>query len=74
MADGVEEYVAFKSLASAMSVLLLTTNNAGKRPSAAGAARAFAEITANRHEGTWFEAARRITSPNDLGAQMRSTF
>jgi len=72
-ADGVREYVAFKSLASAMSVLLLTSSRPGKRPSATQAARAFAEITANRHEMTWTEAARHISSHNDHGDQLRSS-
>lgn len=60
-ADNVKEYVAFKSLASAMSVLLLAVNRAGRRPSAAEATRAFTEITANRHEKSWTNAARPIT-------------
>lgn len=41
----------FKSLASAMSALL-TRNHPRKQPSAA-VNKAFAEITANRHERTW---------------------
>lgn len=60
--DGVEEYAAFKALTSAMSVLLLTANHPRKRPTAAQAARAFAEITANHHEKTWTRTARRIGS------------
>lgn len=72
VADGVQEYVAFKALASAMSVLLLTGSHPGKRPSATQAARAFAEITANRHETTWTEAAQHIMSHNDHGDQLPS--
>lgn len=49
--DRSKEYVAFKSLASAMSALL-TRNHPRKQPSAAAVNQAFAEITANRHERT----------------------
>ncbi|MEE1820159.1 hypothetical protein PUR59_34755 [Streptomyces sp. SP18ES09] len=61
-ASGVAPYMALKSLSAAMSVLLSSPSQGKGRPTAARAARAFAEITDNRHEMTWIATARAITS------------
>ncbi|MFF9851514.1 hypothetical protein [Streptomyces litmocidini] len=57
----IQPCVAFKSLASAVSVLLGTATRTRRRPSAAMAAHTFREITHNRHEVTWIETARGIS-------------
>ncbi|MFF7443909.1 hypothetical protein [Streptomyces sp. NPDC008122] len=57
----IQPYVAFKSLASAVSVLLGTAPRSRRRPTAAVAARTFREITHNRHEVQWIEAADGIS-------------
>ncbi|MFK0215481.1 hypothetical protein [Streptomyces sp. NPDC090298] len=61
-ASGVAPYMALKSLSAAMSVLLSSPSQGRSRPTAARAARAFAEITDNRHEMSWIATARAITS------------
>ncbi|MGW4851942.1 hypothetical protein ACWEPZ_12030 [Streptomyces sp. NPDC004288] len=61
-ASGVAPYMALKSLSAAMSVLLSSPSQGKGRPTAARAARAFAEITDNRHEMSWIATARAITS------------
>ncbi|MFK0224205.1 hypothetical protein ACIQUL_00430 [Streptomyces sp. NPDC090303] len=61
-ASGVAPYTALKSLSAAMSVLLSSPSQGKGRPTAARAARAFAEITDNRHEMSWIATARAITS------------
>ncbi|MFF9431409.1 hypothetical protein [Streptomyces sp. NPDC014746] len=61
-ASGVAPYMALKSLSAAMSVLLSSPSQGKGRPTAARAARAFAEITDNRHEMSWIATARGITS------------
>ncbi|MFB6628370.1 hypothetical protein ACFCWY_00585 [Streptomyces sp. NPDC056362] len=61
-ASGVAPYAALKSLSAALSVLLSSPSRGKGRPTAARAARAFAEITDNRHEMSWIATARGITS------------
>ncbi|WP_405704657.1 hypothetical protein OG264_00155 [Streptomyces xanthophaeus] len=62
--SGVQPYVAFKSLSTAVSVLLSTTPDTKRRPSVGVAAHNFREITHNRHESAWIDTARRL-APED---------
>ncbi|UUU44264.1 hypothetical protein [Streptomyces sp. NBC_00162] len=57
--SGFQPYVAFKSLSTAVSVLLSTTPNTRRRPTVTLAAHNFREITDNRHEISWIETAQR---------------
>ncbi|MCX5016644.1 hypothetical protein OG765_37620 [Streptomyces sp. NBC_00555] len=59
--SGVQPYVAFKSLSTAVSVLLSTTPNTRRRPTVTLAAHNFREITDNRHEISWIETAQRFS-------------
>ncbi|MEU9736415.1 hypothetical protein [Streptomyces sp. NPDC048002] len=58
--SGARPYQAIKTLSAATSVLLNTAPRKRSRPSATVAARNFREITDNRHEATWIDAARRF--------------
>ncbi|MFF2217371.1 hypothetical protein [Streptomyces antibioticus] len=57
----VQPYVAFKSLSTAVSVLLSTAPRTRRQPTITLAAHNFREITDNRHEISWIETAQRLS-------------